>query len=76
VTVNGHTLLDEQLKSKQESAWELPLAGIDLGKTVTIELHSPSFVPAKTIPNSKDGRTLGIRVKRLVLLGEEGVQGR
>jgi hypothetical protein len=38
---------------------------VELGKAVQIEIESTTFVPATV--RSKDGRTLGVRVKKLML---------
>jgi hypothetical protein len=50
----------------------IDLQKIDLGREVTIDIHSDTFVPAEEIPGSRDARALGVNVKGIRLLGREG----
>jgi hypothetical protein len=70
VTVNGQTLFEDTVKDKGDWSAELPLDGVDLGNQAVIDLVSSTFVPAEVDRGSKDNRTLGVRLKRLVLVGE------
>jgi serine/threonine protein kinase len=78
LTVNGKKLLDQRFQVDSQAGrilgrdWstELPLAGVDLGESATIELDSSTFVPAEVLANSGDQRKLGVRVKRLVLISD------
>ncbi len=70
VTVNGKTLFDGVVKANSVWSAELPLAGVDLGDSICIELGGSSFVPAQVDPKIKDTRKLGIRLMRMVLLSD------
>lgn len=70
VSVNGHKLFDDQLKATNNWSHHLPLDGVDLGKNARIEITSPTFVPAKLGTGNKDGRTLGVRVHKVMLISE------
>jgi hypothetical protein len=74
VTVNGQTLFEDTVKRKGDWSAELPLDGVDLGSQAVIDLVSSTFVPAEVERGSKDNRTLGVRLKRLVLVGEPAAE--
>ncbi|MFI5251112.1 MAG: hypothetical protein ACHQQQ_01660 [Bacteroidota bacterium] len=46
----------------------LSLDGVPISKNLLIEVKSDSFVPAKTMPNSGDTRTLGVYLNGITLL--------
>jgi hypothetical protein len=67
LAVNGRALFDDGVKPGTTWAKEFPLDGIDLGGRATIELTSSTHVPGPS--KAGDGRTLGIRVRKLTLVG-------
>ena len=70
VMVNGRAVFDDAVPPKTVWAKELPLDGIELAGRAEIELVSPSVAPAQTEPGSKDTRQLGMRVRKVVLIGD------
>jgi hypothetical protein len=68
IAVNERALFDDTVPPNANWSVELPLAGIDMANGARIEIGSSTFVPNQIMPQSKDGRTLGVRVKRLVLV--------
>jgi hypothetical protein len=70
ISVNGHKLFDENIKPNGVWSAQFPLQGIELGKNARLEIKSATFVPAQSGRGSTDGRTLGVRVKRLVLVSD------
>jgi hypothetical protein len=82
--VNGKTLIDEQpqwdpaIESILGRDWsaELPLAGVELGDNAVIDLESSTLIPGEINPTlaQNRGHPLGMRVKRLVLIGDPGAE--
>jgi serine/threonine protein kinase len=73
VAVNGRKLWEEEFQSSRGGRpWsaEVPLDGVPLGDSAVIELTSSTFVPSQVQPGIKDDRTLGVRVRRLVLVDD------
>jgi hypothetical protein len=69
VIVNGQQIFDQEVERSYPWSVRLPLDGVPLGDSAQIELNSTKFVPAKVSPGLTDTRTLGVRVRRLVLAG-------
>ena len=84
IKVNGKKLIDEQPQWDPETQsilgrdWsaEVPLAGVELGDNATIDLESSTLVPGEITPTHSEnrGHPLGVRVKRLVLIGDPGAE--
>jgi hypothetical protein len=68
VKVNGQSLFNEVVLAKGDWTVELPLHGVNLAREARIELTTSTVVPLQSGTGSKDGRTLGIRLKRLMLV--------
>ena len=67
ILANGQKLFDGQISDEGYSQ-SFSLAGVPLGKELTIELFSDMHVPRKIIEGSADDRTLGVFVKDIRLL--------
>jgi hypothetical protein len=65
LTVNGRVLFDDVAKPGRVWSKEFPLDGIDLDRKAVIELTSSTIPPGQT--RTKDDRTLGIRLRELIL---------
>jgi serine/threonine protein kinase len=65
--INGQTLFEKQVDMKLLWSQTFDLARFNLGKAMTIEILSDTFVPAQVQPGSTDGRTLGICVRGITL---------
>jgi hypothetical protein len=70
VRVNGRVLVHQALPPGPWSK-TLDLAGLDLGRTLTLELLSDTFVPHELNPASGDERRLGVLVKGVRLLARD-----
>jgi hypothetical protein len=68
VKVNGQSLFDEVVMPKGDWIVELPLNGVELAREARIELLTSTVVPAQSGTGSRDRRTLGVRLKRLMLV--------
>ena len=67
VVVNGTAVFDGVPKPGASWEAELPLDGVELGGLATVELLTSTVVPDPS--RSKDTRTLGIRLRKLTLIG-------
>ena len=67
LTANGRVLFDDIPKPGTTWSGEFPIEGLDPDRPVVIELISSTIAPGQTQP--KDGRTLGIRLRKLILRG-------
>jgi hypothetical protein len=67
VLVNGHEIFDQRIAA---GGWSetLSLGQRLLGREITIELVSHTFVPMEVNERSRDPRTLGVAVKGITLL--------
>jgi hypothetical protein len=74
VTLNGSVLFHDKVEQKSTWSAELPLDRVDLGDRAVIELESPTFVPARLGTGSKDPRTLGVHLTRLLLLSQAAAE--
>jgi hypothetical protein len=73
VKVNGKTLFDDAVKGNADWSISLPLDGVAITREARIEIISSTVVPADAGSGSKDTRTLGIRMKRLMLVRDPGI---
>ena len=69
LTVNGRVLFDDVAKAGRTWAKEFPLDGIDLDRRAVIDVTSSTIPPGQT--RTKDDRTLGIRLRELILRTDE-----
>jgi hypothetical protein len=67
LVLNDQILFDDVARSGTIWAKEFPLDGINLGRQAVIELTSSTITPGQS--KSGDKRTLGIRLRKLMLLG-------
>jgi hypothetical protein len=71
ISVNGRKLFDDEVQWNANWSMRLPLDEVDVGKNARIEVVSSTFVPASSIKGSTDNRTLGVRVKEVMLSAEK-----
>jgi len=67
LSVNGRVLFDGVARRRTIWARQFPLEGIDLDRQAVIELTSSTIAPGET--ETKEERTLGIRLRELILRG-------
>ncbi len=66
--VNGQKLMDKEMVPQNGWTQVFSLADVPIEETLKIEVRSGTWVPAKTLPRSKDQRMLGVKVREIKLL--------
>lgn len=68
LVVNGQKLMDEEVVPRNDWTRTYSLADVPIDNTLKIEVRSGTWIPAKTMPRSRDNRVLGVKVKEIKLL--------
>jgi hypothetical protein len=68
LVANGQKLLDEEVVAQNDWTKIISLVDVPIDDFLKIEVHSSTWVPAKTMTKSKDQRVLGVKVKEIKLL--------
>jgi hypothetical protein len=66
--VNGQSLFDADVAMKREWERTFDLSTMPLGRSLTLEIVSSTFIPAEDHKGSTDGRTLGVCVRGIMLV--------
>jgi hypothetical protein len=70
ITICGQPLFEGDVRPVRQWSVQLPLNEIKLVDPAVIEIVTPTVVPAADKPGNQDKRRLGIRIFRLMLVGD------